>query len=61
MVPGFSVTASINPGIRVSICKLFLRVNFNFREIGIVSGRLYLLGIYSIQFPKNGLKPTDYV
>ena len=46
MVPGFSVTASINPEIRVSVCKLFLRVNFNFREIGIVSGRLHLLGIY---------------
>lgn len=61
MVPGFSVTRSITPGIRVSVYKLFPRVNFSFGETGTTGGRLYLPGNYSVQFLKNGLEHTEYV
>lgn len=61
MVPGFSVTISIIPGIRVSVYKLFQRVIFSFGETGTTGGRLYLPGMYSVRFLKNGLEHTDYV
>lgn len=55
MVPGFSVTISITPGIRVLAYKLFQRVNFSFGETGTTGSRLYLPGKYSVQFLKNSL------
>lgn len=61
IVPGFSVTISIIPGIRVSVYKLFQRVIFSFGETETTGGRLYLPGMYSVWFLKNGLEHTDYV
>lgn len=36
MAPGFSVMTFIISGIRISICKLFRRVNFSFGKIRII-------------------------